>query len=118
MSESKEYVEFEAPCCNSIRTCRDTAHYVISVSKQKILKRINAVRCYRGYSVKYKFYPSSDVVLVYHYVSNRGVNYLRILWKPENVSEAHAVEVARRALGLTREVKLVVEGEEVKEVVE
>ena len=118
MSESRGYVEFEAPCCNSVRTCRDTAHYVISLKSRRILKRIDAVRCYRGYSVKYRLYVNSDVIVVFHYVSNRGVNYLRALWKPEGVDESRAVEVARRALGLLREVKLIVEGEEVKEIVE
>jgi hypothetical protein len=88
------------------------------LSRQKILKRIDAVRCYRGYSRRYRLYVNSDIIVVEHYVSNRGVNYLRVLWKPEDVDEGKAIEVARRALGLLREVKLIVEGGEVKEVVE
>ena len=97
---------FEAPCCSSIRECNVKAHYVISVLNAKILRVIRAVRCYRGYTVKYKFYPSDDVILVHHYVSNRGVNYINLLWKPPNLSEDEALLIARKALGLVREIEI------------
>jgi len=69
-ASTTNYLVFEAPCCSSIRECNVKAHYVISVLNAKILRVIRAVRCYRGYTVKYKFYPSDDVILVHHYVSN------------------------------------------------
>jgi len=101
-----EFIEFEAPCCGSVRECKVRAHYIVSLVKPKVLKRIEAVRCYRGIRRKYKFYPSDDVALVSHYVSNRGVHYLSILWKPETVSTERVVEMARRALGLETTTKL------------
>ena len=67
---SERYIEFEAPCCFSIRTCRDTAHYIILVKPPRILKIIEPVRCERGIRKKYKFYPSENVVLVSYYRSN------------------------------------------------
>jgi hypothetical protein len=111
-------MEFEAPCCASIRECNARAHYVVSLVKPKILRRIEAVRCYRGIRKKYKFYPSSDVALVEYYVSNRGVHYITVLWKPESVSTEKAIEMARRALGLEVATKIVVRGGEVVEVEE
>jgi hypothetical protein len=83
-----------------------------------VLKTIKAVRCYRGYTKKYKFYPSDDVALVSYYRSNRGVHYIRVLWKPESVDVSNVIEAARKALGLYIEAKLVIEGEEVKEIIE
>jgi hypothetical protein len=118
VSESGEYIEFEAPCCYSVRTCYDTEHLIISLKTMRALRRIEAVRCYRGYTKKYKFYPSDNVILVYHYVSNRNVHYIRVLWKPENLDESKAIEVVRKALGLEVTSKIIVLGEEVKEVVE
>jgi hypothetical protein len=41
-----------------------------------------------------------------------------VLWKPENIDTLQAIEVARKALGLEVTSKIVVLGEEVKEVVE
>jgi hypothetical protein len=72
------------------------------------------VRCYRGITKKYKFYPSEDVILVHYYRSARGVNYLKILWKPGSLPENVAVEVARRALGLETVEKIIVKGEAVE----
>jgi hypothetical protein len=114
----EKYVEFEAPCCHSVRTCYDTSHYIISLRTAKVLRRIPAVRCYKGLTRKYKFYPSGEVILVYHYVSNRGVNYIKILWKPENIDVNKAVDAARKALNLDIASKIVIEGEEVREIVE
>jgi hypothetical protein len=111
-------IEFGAPCCASVRECRVRAHYVVSLTKPRILRTIEAVRCYRGISRKYKFYPTNDVALVSHYVSNRGVHYLTILWKPEAVEAQKVIEAARRALGLETTAKLVIRGMEVVEEVE
>jgi hypothetical protein len=99
----KDYLEFNAPCCTSARTCRHTAHYIISLTNARILRKINAVRCYQGIEEKYKFYPSDDVILVHYYCSTRGVNYLQVLWKPQSIDVNRAVEVARKAIGLEYE---------------
>jgi hypothetical protein len=112
-------IEFEAPCCGSVRECYERAHYVISLTKLRVLRRIDALRCYRGIRKKYRFYPSEDVALISHYVSNRGVNYITILWKPNSVNIERVIEAARKALGLETTSKLVVRGAEVvEEVVE
>jgi len=109
------YIEFEAPCCYSIRTCKDTAHYIISLTSKRILKTIPAVRCSRGIVKRYKFYPDNTVALIEHYVSTRGVHHIRILWKPESKSREEVIEIARKALGLHHDQKIVVLGEEVVE---
>jgi hypothetical protein len=90
----------------------------VSLRTLRVLRRIGAVRCSRGYTARYRLYPSDDIILVYHYVSNRGVHYIRVLWKPQSVTTEEAVRAARRALGLHEDVKLVVVGEEVYEEVE
>jgi len=88
------------------------AMYVIGFrgGEPKILRIINAVRCSRGITVKIKFYPAPDVILVSYYRSNRGVNYITILWKPESLPNEKAVEIARKALGLEIEEKVIVNG--------
>jgi tRNA U55 pseudouridine synthase TruB len=69
--------------------------------------------------VKYKFYPSDDVVLVSYYVSNRGVHHISILWKPQHVSTEEVMRAVRRALGLEEVVKLIVkDGTVVEEICE
>ena len=112
---SEGFIEFEAPCCFSERTCSVTADYIISLRTRRVLRRIAAVRCYRGYIKKYKFYPSQDVALVSYYCSNRGVHYISIKWKPEGVSKEEVIKAAMKALGLEAVTKIVVRGEEVVE---
>jgi len=96
----KEALEFDVPCCSSRRTCMDTYHAVISLKTGQVLRTIHAVRCHRlGYApVKYKFYPSDDVILVSFYKTTRDNVRLKILWKPEEVPEDLALAVARQAL--------------------
>jgi len=86
--------------------------YVIGFrnGEPKVLRRIDAVRCYRGITKKVKFYPSNDVILVSYYMSNRGVHYIYVLWKPENLSNEKAIEIARKALGLEIEEKVIIHG--------
>jgi len=97
-------LEFNAPCCASVRECAVRRLVVIGFKgRPKILREIGAVRCSRGITKKVKFYPSQDVILIEYYCSNRGVNYITILWKPETLSNEQAVEIARRALGLSTE---------------
>jgi hypothetical protein len=99
-----QVLEFDAPCCGSVRECSVRKLLVIGFrEKPKVLREIKAVRCSRGYRKKIKFYPSENVLLVHYYVSNRGVHYIKILWKPETLLKEKAIEIARRALGLLQE---------------
>jgi hypothetical protein len=82
------------------------AHYIISLDAD-ILRRIDATRCHRGYVKYYEVEPRPDIILIEHYVSNRGVNYIHILYKPESISEEDALRIARRALGLEEHEKIV-----------
>jgi hypothetical protein len=106
-----QVLEFDAPCCASVRECAVRALYVIGLrGEPRILRRIGAVRCYRGITKKIKFYPSENVILVHYYVSNRGVHYVHVLWKPETLTNEQAVEIARKALGLSLEETIHVTG--------
>ena len=100
----------EAPCCNSVRTCRDTNKYVINVAEKSIIAEIPAVRCYRGveriYEIEIEKGKLSGVVVVEHYVSNRGVHRLYFEY-PKEVP-AKVVEIVRELLGLTEVRKIVV----------
>jgi len=82
-----------------------TKVYIIGIrnSKPRILRAIDAVRCYRGISRKFKFFPSQDVILVKYYISNRGVHYITVLWKPESLTEKQAKMLAALALGIAEE---------------
>jgi hypothetical protein len=100
-------IELDAPCCSSIRECSVRSLVVIGFrGKPKILREIRAVRCSRGITKKVKFYPSSDVILASYYVSNRGVHHINILWKPENIPNQQAIEIAKKALGIAMEEKI------------
>jgi len=96
-------MEFEAPCCNSVRTCNPTenAIHVISLVKFKVLRTIEPVRCYRlGYVPKFKFYPAPHIALVRVYLSNRRNVYIDVLWKPQEVDEQTVKDITLLALGL------------------
>jgi hypothetical protein len=105
IQNQNNFLIFEAPCCASVRECSVRKVYVVGIrnGKPKILRAIDAVRCSRGITKKIKFYPSNDVVLVEHYVSNRGNHYIKILWKPEGITEEQAKASASLALGITEE---------------
>jgi len=99
-----QVLEFDAPCCNSVRECMTRKLFVIGFrGKPEILREIRAVRCERGVKKKIRFYTSDDVMLIEYYRSNRGVNYVTILWKPETLTSERAIEIARKALGLSVE---------------
>jgi hypothetical protein len=87
-----------------------TKVYIIGIrnGKPKILRIVDAVRCNRGVRKKFKFYPSSDVILVKYYRSNRGNNYITILWKPGGLTEEQAKAYAALALGLYTEEEVVI----------
>ena len=104
IKSAHEYLEFDAPCCESVRECSVRRIYIIGFrNSPKVLREIKAVRCHRGLSKKVRFYPSNDVVLISYYRSNRGVHYVTVLWKPENLAEKDAIELAKKALGLSLE---------------
>jgi hypothetical protein len=98
-------LEFEAPCCDSVRSCSVAKVYIIGIrnGKPKILREIGAVRCYRGITKKFKFYPSPDAILVKYYRSNRGVHYITVLWKPGSLTEEQARLLAAAALDIYEE---------------
>jgi hypothetical protein len=100
-------LRFQAPCCGSIRECRVRADYIISLSKAEVLRRIDATRCFRGIVEYYEVEPTPDIVVVEHYVSNRGVNYIHVIYKPESLKEDSVLKIVRRALGLEITEKIV-----------
>jgi len=90
----------EKPCCYSERECAVRYHAVVSIKTRRVLRYVNAVRCERlPQRPKYKFYPTNDVVLVEHYRSNRGKVSIKILWKPENISDYEVLRTVCQALG-------------------
>jgi hypothetical protein len=104
---SQTLIEIDAPCCYSVRECSVRKLIIVGFrNKLKILKTIEAVRCARGITKKVKFYPANDVILVHYYVSNRGVHHIRILWKPESLTEEQATEIVRKAFGIALEEKI------------
>ena len=97
-------LEFPRPCCSSVRTCIDTFDAIISLRNRKLLRRIDAVRCNRiGIVPKYRFSPSPDVALISFYRSSRGNIHIRILWKPNGISEEEVRKIALEALGIIEE---------------
>ena len=104
-TQNANVLEFEAPCCESIRECSVRKVYIIGFrnGKPRVLRSIDAVRCNRGVRKKFKFYPSADVILISYYRSNRGNNYLSVLWKPNNLTEEQAKTLSAIALGLFKE---------------
>jgi hypothetical protein len=103
-NQNQNFLVFEAPCCESARECSIRKLYVIGIRKTpRVLRAIDAVRCSRNVRKTIKFYPSSDVILISYYMSNRGKHYITVLWKPENITEQQAKEYAIVALGLLKE---------------
>jgi hypothetical protein len=95
-----EVMEVKAPCCNSRRTCRDSFIAVIGIrGKPRVLRTINAVRCYRGEEKVFRFYPSHDVILANVYITTRSNVSVGILWKPDSVTEEDARRKVLEALG-------------------
>ena len=88
------------PCCGSIRECRVRRHYIIDLNKEEILATIDAVRCARGIIEYYEVEPMQNIAIVEHYISNRGVNYIRFIYKPENMADDVLLPKVRRAIGL------------------
>ena len=100
----------EAPCCGSRRQCLDTNKYIIDVSEKRIIETIPAVRCNRGlqriYEVEIAKEKANSVVIVEHYISNRGVNYL--YFEIPRTPTPEIMSIVREILGLTEVRKIVV----------
>jgi hypothetical protein len=98
---NSQTIEFDAPCCASVRECSARKLAIIGIrGRPRVLREINAVRCNRGYKKKVKVYLSKEIIVARHYVSNRGKHYIKILWKPETLDEEYAKLYASQALGL------------------
>jgi len=101
-------LEFDVPCCYSTRECNARKLVIIGFrGKPRILRIIHATRCARGITKKIKVSPG-DIILVRYYVSNRGVHYITVLWKPQNITDEQAIRIARKALGLETEEKITI----------
>jgi len=100
----------KAPCCYSVRTCWDTRKYVVDVETKEVIEEIPAVRCNRGvervYEIEVAEEKASNVVVVEHYVSNRGVNYLYFEYPKEPSPEI--VDAVKEILGLKEVRKIIV----------
>jgi hypothetical protein len=99
-----EPITVKAPCCVSRRTCRDTFLAIIGIrGRPRLLRSVEATRCYRGEERIVEFYPSDDVILADVYITTRNNVYVQILWKPGNISEEDARRKVLEALGYTNE---------------
>jgi len=93
------------PCCNTRRSCRVKKEFVISVDRQ-VLEEIPAVRCYRyereDLQPYYMFYPTPDVFIVFHYITNRGNIWLALVYpRFEDRNERwRYISMAKQALGI------------------
>jgi len=105
MAEEKRTIEIKAPCCSSIRECHVRTKYVISLEDEKIVKAIDAVRCYRGEEREYTIETNKPIAIVEYYRSNRGVHYLDVEYS--DWDKERTLEIARRLLGLESEEKIV-----------
>jgi len=77
---------------------------------REIITEIEAVRCYRGverlYEIEVDEEKMSDVVIVEHYVSNRGVH--RLYFEHLKEPPADVINIVKEILGLTEVRKIVV----------
>ena len=100
----------KAPCCYSRRTCWDTWKYVIDVETKEVIEKIPAVRCKRGverfYEIEVTEEKASSVVVVEHYISNRGVH--RLYFEYPETPTPDIIDIVREILGLKEVRKLVV----------
>jgi len=100
-------MKIKKPCCGSVRECRARKHYIIDLDKEEILTEIDAVRCHRGIIEYYEVEPTQNIAIVEHYISNRGVNYIQFIYKPEGVADDMLLSKVRRAIGLEITEKIV-----------
>jgi hypothetical protein len=93
-------MKIQKPCCGSVRECRVRKHYIIDLNREEVLMELEATRCSRGIIEYYEVEPTQNIAIVEHYVSNRGVNYIQFIYKPEGATEEQLLPKVRRAIGL------------------
>jgi len=97
-------IQIKMPCCNSIRSCKMTAIYILDVLDGKIVNEIKALRCYKlGYTpeITIEFNPHKHIVY-YLYVSNRGNPYIKFYHIPPIITEQQARKIILETHGLIR----------------
>jgi hypothetical protein len=90
------------PCCDSVRSCAVTAIYVHDVVTGNVVRRVDAVRCYRlGYipGVAIEYDPQRHLIY-YLYISNRGNPWIKFYHIPPSLDESSAREFVLKAHGL------------------
>ena len=95
-----QIITLRKPCCASVRECG--VHYIAVIGirnfKAKVLRYIEAVRCYREGEKHAKVTLAKDILIVYHYKSNRANVYLTV-YKPRELDTEIAKLLAVQALG-------------------
>ena len=100
-TQTSTVIEIPQPCCASVRECSVRALYVIGIrnlANPRILRTINAVRCYRVGKKQARVTLSNDIVIAYYYRSNRGNEYITI-YKPKQIDKEVAILLTLTALG-------------------
>jgi hypothetical protein len=94
-------ITIRRPCCASVRECSVRALYIIGIknlANPKILRTIEAVRCYRVGEKYARVTLTNDILIVYYYISNRGNEYITI-YKPKQVDAEIAILTTLTTLG-------------------
>jgi 6-phosphogluconolactonase (cycloisomerase 2 family) len=97
-------MQIKIPCCDSIRSCKQTAIYIHDTTNNEIVNKIEAIRCYKlGYTpeISIEFDPHKHIVY-YLYISNRGNAQITIYHIPPNINQKKAREIIFKTHGLTR----------------
>jgi len=100
-TQTPTVIEIPKPCCASVRECSVRTLYVIGIrnlANPRILRTIDAVRCYRVGEKHTRVTLSNDIVIAYYYRSNRGNEYITI-YKPKQVDAEIAILTTLTALG-------------------
>jgi hypothetical protein len=98
-------VTIQAPCCNSVRTCRERYKIVYDIVWRRVIKVITAVRCYRGEKQTVNLILDSPNKYIIAEVSwsTRGNVRVNIEYCPQIMSVDECKEVILKHLGLIRE---------------
>jgi hypothetical protein len=98
-------VTIQAPCCWSIRTCRETYKIVYDVIWRREVKIIPAVRCYRGEKQTVNLILDSPNKYIIAEVSwsTRGNVRVNIEYCPQTMTTSECREIILKHLGLIRE---------------
>jgi hypothetical protein len=96
-------MHIKVPCCDSRRSCANTAIYIQDITNNEITDKIEAIRCYRlGYTpeITIEFDPHKHIVY-YLYISNKGNPHISIYHIPPTITKQQAHEIILKAHGLT-----------------